>query len=76
MISRHAPREHMFDSDPGWLGPRHMLRFRNEKDFDQRRSILNDARYSGSMPTEVLRALRRAAVGDRFELARGWRPRG
>ncbi len=60
MISRHGLREEMFDSAPGWLGPRYMTRFWSEPDFDQRRVIINEARNRGSMPPEVRRLLRRA----------------
>jgi len=27
LIARHALRQHHFDSDPGWLGPKHMTKF-------------------------------------------------
>ena len=32
IVSRHALRRHQFDSDPGWLGPKFMERFRRESD--------------------------------------------
>lgn len=60
LISRHALRQHQFDSDPGWLGPKNMRRFRQERSLHRRRAMITDARHRGSMPPEVSRALRRA----------------
>ena len=60
LISRHEIREKMFDSDSGWLGPKHMTGFARVQDFDRRRQIINKARHRGSMPPEVKSALCRA----------------
>lgn len=58
LISRHAFREHQFDSDPGWLGPKYMQAFSAQACYDKRRVMITQARYRGSMPRDVLRALR------------------
>lgn len=60
LISRHPLRQHQFDSDPGWLGPKHMAGFSREPDPDRRRAIISAARHSGSVPPDVRRALRHA----------------
>jgi len=60
LVSRHALREHQFDSDPGWLGPRFMGHFMGEKDVDRRRGLIASARHRGSVPPDVRRALRQA----------------
>ena len=60
IISRHALREHQFDSDPGWLGPKFMAGFERETDVERRRSLIGDARHRGSVPPDVHRALRHA----------------
>ncbi|MBK8263901.1 MAG: FAD/NAD(P)-binding protein [Nannocystis sp.] len=60
VVSRHPPRVHQFDSDPGWLGPLHMRAFEREMDPGRRRAMIQGARHKGSMPAEVQRALRRA----------------
>ena len=60
LISRHALREHQFDSDPAWLGPRNMAGFEREKDADKRRKMISEARHKGSVPPHVRRALRGA----------------
>ena len=64
IVSRHALRRHQFDSDPGWLGPKFMERFRRERDFDRRRALIAQARHRGSVPPDVWRALRRAIARD------------
>ncbi|TPV92906.1 MAG: hypothetical protein B7733_23390 [Myxococcales bacterium FL481] len=60
LVSRHALRQHQFDSDPGWLGPRFMTGFRREPDLDRRRAMIAAARHRGSVPPDVRRTLRRA----------------
>lgn len=57
LISRHPLREHQFDSDPGWLGPKLMSGFERERDLDKRRALITQARHRGSMPPDVSRAL-------------------
>ena len=57
LVSRHPLRQHHFDSDPGWLGPKFLTAFRNDHDFDNRRTVITNARYKGSVPPEVRRAI-------------------
>ena len=59
LISRHELRQHQFDSDPGWLGPKHMTSFSRERDHDRRRTLIANARHKGSVPPQIRRALRR-----------------
>ncbi len=60
LISRHALREHQFDSDPGWLGPKNMGGFTQERNRDERRKLINKARHKGSVPPDVRRATKHA----------------
>lgn len=60
LLSRHPLREHQFDSDPGWLGPKYTADFHREPDPDRRRSMISRARHRGSMPTDMARSIRRA----------------
>ncbi len=64
LVSRHTLRQHQFDSDPGWLGPKFMTGFRRERSFDRRRTLIAEARHKGSVPPDVRRALRRAIGRD------------
>ncbi len=60
IVSPHAPRVHEFDSDPGWMGPKHMRRFAATRDPDARRALITQARHRGSIPPRLHRALRAA----------------
>ena len=57
VLARNRPRVYQFDSDPGWLGPKYMNRFKRLKPL-ARRPIINAARHKGSMPSDVSRRLR------------------
>ena len=58
LISRHALREHQFDSEPGWLGPKYMAGFEREQNLERRREMIAEARHKGSVPPDVHRSLR------------------
>jgi hypothetical protein len=62
LVSRHALREHQFDSESGWLGPKFMAGFDREKNLEQRRAMISTARHKGSVPPDVRRALRHAII--------------
>lgn len=65
LICRRALRERMFDTDPGWLGPKHLDRFHRLADPARRLRMALDARDGGSMPpwmTGRLRDLRHAGA--------------
>lgn len=66
LVTRHPLRAHQFDSDPGWLGPKLMASFSQERDPDRRRAIISRARHRGSAPPDVLRRLERACAGARL----------
>ena len=59
-ISRHYLRQHQFDSDSGWLGPKHMRGFQRLRCPNQRRKTIDQARHRGSVPSDVRRSIRRA----------------
>ena len=71
LLARHALREHQFDSDPGWLGPKHLAGFSREPDLARRRALIAAARHRGSMPKEVHRHLRLAAQRRELKLDHG-----
>ena len=67
LISRHPLREHQFDSDPGWLGPKKMKFFARERDLKRRRALITKARHRGSVPPDVLWDVRRAIDTDQLQ---------
>ena len=66
IASRHDLREHQFDSDPGWLGPKYTTRFHQEPDPDRRRAVISQARHRGSVPPDMARSIRRAISDERL----------
>ncbi|MEM1182749.1 MAG: FAD/NAD(P)-binding protein [Acidobacteriota bacterium] len=68
LVRRHPSRVHDFDSDPGWLGPKLMPGFRQERCPTRRRQILQRARYRGSVTPEVHRALKAAVSSGRVHI--------
>ena len=66
LVSRHELREHQFDSDPGWLGPKLMAGFSREPDVGRRRAMISEARHRGSVPPDVQRAVRRAIAAGQL----------
>ena len=67
LISRHPLREHQFDSDPGWLGPRFMTAFQREGDIKKRRQLINEARHRGSIPPDINRSIKRAIQNQKMD---------
>lgn len=67
LASRHALREHQFDSDPGWLGAKYTTCFDHEPDLDRRRAVITKARHRGSVPPDMARSIRRAIARDRIQ---------
>lgn len=65
LASRHEPRVHQLDSDPGWMGPKYLAAFHQQPCLAQRRSAIAAARHRGSMPPDVWRRIRHAvAAGE------------
>ena len=71
LVSRHALRQHQFDSDPGWLGPKFMAGFSREQDVDRRRALIAAARHQGSVPPDIQRALHQAITEDQIRYHQG-----
>lgn len=71
LLSRHAPRIHQFDSDPGWNGPRRLSPFLRENDIENRRRIVDSSRYRGSIPPDVNVELEWFVRSGKLELLHG-----
>lgn len=57
LVSRRAIVEREFDTDPGWLGPRHLHRYLATECLATRARLAGEARGGGSMPGWMLRRL-------------------
>jgi cation diffusion facilitator CzcD-associated flavoprotein CzcO len=71
LAARHALREHQFDSDPGWVGPKNMRRFSATTDLSARRRLILEARHTGSLPPDVHRDLHDAIRSGHVTFQRG-----
>jgi hypothetical protein len=71
LVSRHALRQHQFDSDPGWLGWKYTSFFSPERNPERRREVIRDARNRGSVSPDIGRSLRRAIARDRLQWHEG-----
>lgn len=56
-----------FDTDPGWLGPRHMQAFLREADPGRRRTAIDGARLQGTVTGEIRLEVARARREGRLE---------
>lgn len=68
LLTRHSLRVHQFDSDPAWLGPKNMSPFRLIQDYNERRGVIQNARYRGSMPAELRTALTAAQKDGKLSI--------
>ncbi|MEL6904461.1 MAG: FAD/NAD(P)-binding protein [Planctomycetota bacterium] len=68
LVSRHAPRVHQYDSEPGWFGPKFMTDYERIDDASERRRQIAGARHRGSMPADVHAALVDAQRRGRVEV--------
>lgn len=59
LLKRHPFRIHDFDSDPGWLGPKHQRAFHQTQSYKKRREMIRLARRKGSLPPDLNAKLRR-----------------
>lgn len=57
LVSRRALRSQLFDTDPGWQGPKELDGFRALADDDLRRAAIDVARDGGSIPVRWREAL-------------------
>ncbi len=57
LLTRHRPRIHQYDNDPGWFGPKYMLEYEQTQSLSARRATITRARHSGSRPPDVQAAL-------------------
>ncbi len=58
LMTRRTAREKLFDTDPGWLGPKYLKGFEQEVCWQTRRQQIQSARDGGSLTPEVLTRLR------------------
>ncbi|AYU54725.1 NAD(P)-binding domain-containing protein [Staphylococcus debuckii] len=50
---------HDFDADPGWLGPKNMVHFRELESSEEKMNVILNERHKGSMPKELYLRLKK-----------------
>lgn len=55
LVSPHSLRINNYDSDPGWMGPKYLQKFRAEPNYKTRRRWITQARNRGSVTAELYR---------------------
>ncbi|MEM6445723.1 MAG: FAD/NAD(P)-binding protein [Cyanobacteria bacterium P01_D01_bin.123] len=66
MMARRQFYEKLFDTDPGWLGPKYLSQFHAEPNWERRWQMMRAARNGGSLTPAILTRLRRASRQDKL----------
>ncbi len=69
LMTRRSLQERLFDTDPGWIGPKYLKGFWAEPDWQQRSNLIQKARGGGSMTPEVGYQLRRVQRQGDLQIA-------
>jgi len=68
LLTPHPVRVNNYDSDPGWMGPKYLQRFRSERCHKKRRVLITHARNRGSVTHDLSRKLNSAVKSGRCSL--------
>jgi cation diffusion facilitator CzcD-associated flavoprotein CzcO len=71
LVSRRPIRSRSFDTDPGWLGPKHLARFSAEPDPLNRLQMARAARGGGTIPPWMKDRLDAAVDADQLTIHDG-----
>ena len=72
MVTGRPLEVHQFDSEPCYLGPRCLQSFVKIRDPEERRRIIREARYPGSIPPSINLALRQLKDEGRVTVIPEW----
>ncbi|MDR9366663.1 MAG: FAD/NAD(P)-binding protein [Balneolaceae bacterium] len=53
LLSPHSLRQNNYDSNPGWMGPKYLNRFRKIPCFQKRRRVIDGAKNSGTITQDI-----------------------
>ncbi len=74
-LTRTPLRGAEYDSEPGWLGPKHLSAFGHERSAVRRRDAITRARQPGSLPERLQHAVKLALRHERLQHLLGDDPR-
>lgn len=69
LLSPHQLRQNNYDSDPGWMGPKFLNRFRKIESFKKRREIIDGARNNGSVTQDLNHQLKRGCNRNQIRVS-------
>ncbi|TVQ05492.1 MAG: hypothetical protein EA359_03090 [Balneolaceae bacterium] len=58
LVSPHSLQMNNYDSDPGWMGPKYLRKFRSVSCFAKRRRLIDKARNRGTVTPDIYHAFR------------------
>ena len=67
LMTRHRLQAKLFDTDPGWLGPKYLKEFMAQENLE-REKMIRLARGGGSMTPEILHRLRHLSLESQINL--------
>ncbi|MEI8094958.1 MAG: FAD/NAD(P)-binding protein [Spirochaetales bacterium] len=68
LLARRRITYKLFDSAPGWIGPKHLAGFLREKRWERRRRMIAKARGGGAMTEELRQQLAPFLAGGQLKL--------
>ncbi len=71
LISPSEIKVAQYDVEPGWMGPKYMTRFREQKSYEARRRLINNARQRGTITADVNHGLNRVLNYEHTSLILG-----
>jgi hypothetical protein len=70
LMVRRQFQDKLFDTDPGWIGPKYLKGFWAEPDWQRRADLIQMARNGGSFTPDILLQLRRFCREGLIELVK------
>jgi hypothetical protein len=68
LLIRRQLAQKLFDAEPGWLGPKYLKDFFAQSDWQQRFTMIQQARNGGSMTPAIATQLRRQARSGNIKI--------
>ena len=66
MVTRKPLEKRVYDTPPGWMGPKYLRTFYKESDYSRRRQMINEARNPGTITPHIFRVLKKAIEDDKI----------
>ena len=71
LISPSEIKVAQYDVEPGWMGPKYLNYFREQKSYEARRSLINNARQRGTITSDINHELKQVLKHDHATMVVG-----